>query len=490
MAAMVGGRGAWIVALALAAPLAGRSEPPQSESLPTEAAQTEPPRFELPAGLDEAVARLVTAAADAVREAPADIEAWTRLCMACEANLLWPEAARCYGRLAALDARPALWELHGAIAALELGDTGVARDLLASALERQPDLQPARHRLADLLLEAGDLEGAARLFDELITALPASAAGYLGAGEVDLLADRVDRATERLERAVALDPSSAPAHYQLGLAYRAAGRLAEAERELALGAGGARDYLPSPLAERIAPLAVHVTAQVDRAAALLAAGRNDEASALLESLVLRSPDDPTLLNDLAVAYLRQGRLDAARTLLDRAVAIEERDFRTRLNLSSWALRAGRPEEAVEQARLAVDLAPGVAATHLALARALAEPHRVAGEVDPAATRRDRLAALERAVELGVDTPDAYLELGRERWRDGGERQALETLDAALRRWPDFWPGYLMQAWILVRDGRFDEGEERLERVRELAPGHADIDALERLIEEGRGRSGA
>jgi hypothetical protein len=48
----------------------------------------------------------------------------------------------------------------------------------------------------------------------------------------------------------------------------------------------------------------------------------------------------------------------------------------------------------------------------------------------------------------------------------------------------------MQAWILVRDGRFDEGEERLDRVRELAPGHPDIDALERLIEEGRGRSGA
>ena len=436
-------------------------------------------------GMDPVVAALVEDAAEAVELEPRSAEARARLCMAYEANLLWPEAARCYPLLGDLEPRQALWKLHEARARLESGEIDAARRLLELALELEPELAAARHRLADLLVEAGELERAQQLFEELVRDRPERPEGYLGAGEVDLLAGRIERATERLERAVALDPGLAAAHYQLGLAYRAAGRLDEARRELALGAGAARRYLPSPLDSRLAELRVHMTAQVDRAAELLAAGRDAEAAALLESLVDRAPANATLRNDLAVAYLRQDRLDAARSQLDRALELEPAAFGTYLNLSAWAARAGDVAAAVEFARRALELAPGVAATHLALARTLGDRRYLASLPDASAARGEMLAELDRALSLGVGTPDPYLLLARERWRDGRGEEALETLAAALRRWPDFWPGHLMRAWILARAGRVAAAEQSLATVRELAPGHPDVAEIERLIAAGR-----
>lgn len=432
-------------------------------------------------GLDPVVLELIEGLVEGVSVAPDLVGAWGRLCMAYEANLLWPEAAGCYRKASALDPGDASWRFQEAIARLEIGEVDEARRLLESVVVDAPDLLPARERLGYLLLEQGELEASLALFEGLIGRVPGQAAGYVGAGEVDLLMGHVERATDRLERAVALDPLASAGHYQLGLAYRANGLMEEAERELTLGSGGERRYLPSPLAREVATYSVHISAEIERAGTLLQAGRNAEATEVLEDLVRRSPENPTLLNDLAIAYMRQSRSSEARTLLDRALALDERDFSTYLNLSAWAGYSGRTSEAVEYARSAVEIAPGVAATHLALARALSDPRFRAASDDPAAARTEMFAELERAIELGVDTPDAYLQLARERWRDGEDDIAYEALDAALQRWPDFWPAELMRAWILVRSDRPTEAEEALSRVRELAPDHPDIATLEHLI---------
>ena len=235
---------------------------------------------------------------------------------------------------------------------------------------------------------------------------------------------------------------------------------------------------------------VHVTALIERAGQFLGAGRNAEAAGVLEDLLRRSPENPTFLNDLAIAYMRQGRLDEARSVLERSLALDRESFGTYLNLSAWASYGGLTDEAVVYARRAAEMAPGVAAAHLALARALGDPRSEVVAVDPPSVRDEMFAELERAIELGVETPDAYLQLARERWRDGEVEMALGALAAALERWPDFWPGELMRAWILVRADRLEEGEETLVRVRALAPQHPDLATLERMIAEARAEAGS
>jgi tetratricopeptide (TPR) repeat protein len=447
------------------------------------------------ADLDPEVVALIERSAAAVRADPGSVEAWSRLCMAFEANLLWPETGECYEALLGVDSgvdprSTAVRRFHLATARLETGSLDGARAELEAAISLDPALAPAWERLGYLLLEQGEVEQALSRFEHLIEALPGSPAGFLGAGEVELLLGRSEQAARHLERALELDPTASAAHYQLGLAYRALGRSGEAERELALGLGGERRLLPSPMAEQVAGYSVHLAAQIERAGVLLQEGRDEEASQVLEALMERAPDNVTVLNDLSVAYLRLGRLDEARSLLDRALAIDDRDFSTYLNLSAWAGYAGKPLEATGFARTAVEVAPAVAATHLALARALGDRRYLGVSQQPMADRGEMLDEMRRAIEIGVDTPDVYLQLARELWREGRVDTAFEALDEALSRWPDFWPADLMRAWILVRDGRSAEATEAIERVRAQMPDHPDLATLERMIDEaGSGGEG-
>jgi Flp pilus assembly protein TadD len=61
----------------------------------------------------------------------------------------------------------------------------------------------------------------------------ADAETHLTIGQAHLNAGRLDRAEASLRRAIAQDPSGAPAHYSLGLTLRRLGRAAEAQASLA-----------------------------------------------------------------------------------------------------------------------------------------------------------------------------------------------------------------------------------------------------------------
>ena len=437
-------------------------------------------------GLDPEVVALIEESVAGVHAEPRSEAAWSKLCMAFEANLLWPEAADCFKELARLDGESALWRYHKAVAHLEIGEIDEARSELEAALGLDPDLLPALERLGYLLLEQGDLDGARARFDHLVELAPYRAAGHVGIGEVELMRGRADDALGNLEAAVRLDPLSAVAHYQLGLAYRALGRQEEAERELAVGLGAERAFIPSPLADEVARYSVHVSALIERAGALLLEGDNEEAARVLEELVERSPESVTLLNDLAIAYMRLERFAESRSLLDRALSLDEQSFSTQLNLSAWSAHTNRPVDAVHHARAAVEIAPSVAATHLALARSLGDRRYLERSETPDEDRAEMLAEMQRAIDIGVDSPEAYLQLGRELWRGGSADGALATLGEALERWPDFWPADLMSAWILVRSQRFEQASEALERIRGTVPEHPDIAQLERMIAEAGG----
>lgn len=435
--------------------------------------------------LEAAVAELIETSVAAVEAAPEDPDAWASLCMAYEANLLWPEASRCYRRLAELAADEPLWRLHHAVTLVETGEVEEARAVLEELVAGAPDLLAARERLGLVYLELGELEAAARVFEAMAERWPESAPAHLGAGEVALERGDVEGAAAHLERALELDRTLDSAYYQLGLAYRALGRHEEARLLLARGAGTERRRLPSPLADQVATYSVHLTARIEVAGQLIEADRLDEAASVLEELAARHPENVTVLNDLAVVYMRQGELMAARRVLERALALDEENFGTHLNLSAWSTYAGRPLEAVAHARRAVEIAPDEAATHMALARTLGDPQALAAVADPAAQRREMLAELEAAIDVGGAHPDAYLQLARESWQDGEIERALATLDDARSRWPDFWPGDLMRAWILARQGRRDEARSVLERVREVAPDHPDVARLEEILASER-----
>jgi len=435
-------------------------------------------------GLEAAVVELIDQQVAATRSEPSSASSRSRLGLVYEANLLWPEAERCFAQAARFDPGEEVWRLHRAIALQSLGRADEALALLET-MDDGEVLPATLQRLGYLRLEHGDLSGAADAFRRLMDAAPASAAGFLGAGEVALQQGEVEPAVTWLERALTLDPSTSSAHYQLGLAYRKLRRLEDAKRELALGADSEMRWVDSPLSPEVRRLRVFLTARIDLAAGYLGAGRPAEAASILEDQLRRHPSNVTVLNNLAIAYLRLDRLAEGHALLEKALSLDDGHFTTYLNLSSWARRSSLPEESLERAEQARERAPGVAATHQAVARALLAPGADGSRPDRLRQEKARLS-LEKAVEVGADHPGVYLDLARLSSTLQRQERAFELLEQLLERWPDFWPADLQVAWWLSRQGRFVEAERALDKVREVVPEHRDIAAIERWIAERRG----
>jgi Flp pilus assembly protein TadD len=102
--------------------------------------------------------------------------------------------------------------------------------------ERERDNNHPRsiYYLGNIALTRGDWESALPLLERAVRAMPEDFAARYDLGKTLLQAGNVLRGVDELRRAVALNPKSSGAHYQLALAYRQLKREDEARREFAL----------------------------------------------------------------------------------------------------------------------------------------------------------------------------------------------------------------------------------------------------------------
>ena len=152
-------------------------------------------------------------------------------------------------------------ELDEAIrSAREARDLAPERDDLRRNVADVETAAAARHfEAAGALVEAGDLEGAAREFRACVAVAPDTAPARYNYGGVLRRLGRAEEAIEQLEAARTLTPEDPDVWVELGLAYRAVGRNAEAvaafRRAIALNPDSpeARLHLPGLIRELDAP---------------------------------------------------------------------------------------------------------------------------------------------------------------------------------------------------------------------------------------------
>lgn len=144
----------------------------------------------------------------------------------------WESAHQAYSRAQALAPRAFDWRYLDAIVLQRLARHADAAAQLKAALRIKPDYLPARMRLAEALLESGDLQQSQPLFEVLAKEPLAEPAAQVGLGRIAALQGRDEAAITHFERAIALFPELGAAHYGLARAYRAAGRAAESARAL------------------------------------------------------------------------------------------------------------------------------------------------------------------------------------------------------------------------------------------------------------------
>jgi tetratricopeptide (TPR) repeat protein len=370
----------------------------------------------------------------------------------------------------------------------------------------------------------GMVAHAHELFDEAAVAYrqaqsldPADARWPYFLGDVlSVQGEDLDAAEAAFERALALAPDYAPAHWRLGAVRIAQGRPEEAARVLERALELAPGLQPARLA----------LAQVR-----LSQGELERSESLLREILLDDPDHAQALSTLAQVAMRRGRGDEAREIAARAEAAPFyslfsdplMDQVVAEGVSAVVIweraRAFLQNDDFEQAAIGlsrvVELQPENADAHHQLALA----YRGLGR--PAAARRhlervvelqpelvdariqlagllldegrggDALPHLEKLAELAPHDPDADWYLGRAMVQAGEPGRAVEVFARAAAKAgaagtePPVWA---LNEWgsALARLGRLDAAAELFGRALATAPEDAQTLFHLGLVHEGRG----
>ncbi len=426
--------------------------------------------------LDRELIELIERHAAAVEESPRDARRHATLGLVYEANLLWPEARRCFATATQLDPSQPIWAYHAAKAADEVGDDVDALDRLRAAAEVFPDFAPIHYRFGDLLLARGDLEAAAEAFERTCQLQPDAAETLTNLADVRLRMGRYAEAATLLEKAVKLDYAFGTAQHLLGRAYQALGRDAEAQKQTQL-AQQCKDrpsatfhekrYLKDAWEALLPRYVRSVSLRIRNVAPLIDAGRSEEAITELELLRAGHPDNTRVLDKLGIAYMQVGRIDDALHTLLSAKKIHDGSKSISLNLATCWLLRHKPESALKEIDHTIELAPKMWKAHYTRGLALMELARFPEARD----------ALLNAVDRRPNYPMVYTKLADACAATERLAEARDYYETAVRNWPRFVPASIGLAKISIRLEEWNRALDALATARRAAPNDPRVVAL-------------
>jgi tetratricopeptide (TPR) repeat protein len=222
---------------------------------------------------------------------PTDAAAVGALARTLHAWEQWSAAHEAYARAQALAPRAFEWHYLDAIVLQRLARHAEAASRLDVAVQASPSYLPARVKLAEALLESGNLERSAQLFEALRAEPAAEPSAEFGLGRVAAAQGRHDVAVTHLQRAVTLFPEWGAAHYALALSSRALGRREDAQRALAQHAryGPRWPGLDDPVLATVTTLRDDDPTNLQRGLKLAEAGDLAGAIAAHEAALARDP---------------------------------------------------------------------------------------------------------------------------------------------------------------------------------------------------------
>jgi len=329
--------------------------------------------------------------------------------------------------------------------------SGLIRSALAcyeQAVALAPDEPRFRYHQAHARARLGDVPGAVDDLQALLELSQTYAPALVQQGQWLLELGRIDEASGAFERALQLEPN------------HPGGWLGRARVHLKLGE---------------AALAVEI----------------------LERL-LDGREHPYLYQLLGLAHREAGELDRARAALARARPgaptpswpdpwLAEKD-RYRRGLAAAVRRAesllveGRYDEAIKLLEQPLRADP----TNEALRRGLSLAyHGIARNLRQARRFDDALAAVDRAVEVGVARPELFLDAGALEAKLGNWDAAVKRFEQALQLDPSFAPAYVGLGGSKAELGDFTAAGQALDRAAEIAPGSPAVQAARRRLAELR-----
>jgi tetratricopeptide (TPR) repeat protein len=428
-----------------------------------------------------------------VDEAPEDTDLWGSLIQLLFAQRRHDEARDLLA--AALDEDPERLQLYGLLAAVESaqGDDEAAEATFRRLIERQPSAT-AYAALSGLLAKKDDPDAALAVLDEGLAAVEGADALHIVRAETLLEAGRVDDAAEVV---ASLDAYDVDPKQRLLLRARIALDRGDAE--------SARDQLEALVpeldnaatqfwlgqaleatgdlagAERRYGVALNRSTR-DPAGAFaayqLAAARGDwqTAAAYGQMMMTRAPGRDDAWRALLVALVELGDGPRAEKIATAGVQHFPEDDRLRaLHAASLRIQ-GRHEEALAALGPPAEDEP----TPVASERGMA----LAASGDLASARETLGAAIERAPEA----PELQHALATVLYQAGGAEEGDAAVDRALALDPDDLRPLRRRLEFRAATGRLDGARADAERYLALRPQDAGVHYVAGVVNEGLGRS--
>lgn len=269
-----------------------------------------------------------------------DAYSFLRSGMANERTGDFPGAERSFRR--GLEIDPENLDLHNALGwtLFQQGRSAEATEEYGKALAVNPDDVKANNNMALALTELGQLDEAALHFERSLAVEP-TAEIHSDLGFVLDRQGRSEEAVENYRKAIALDPDSASAHFNLAVSLLRRDELDEAEVQY-------REALRvKPTAETHNGLGFVLSKQ----------GRIDEAIAQFKEAVVANPKYTAAYNNLAGNLIKQGKLDEAASYYQTSLN-EKPSAALHNQLGLVLAQLGRTDEAMQQFREALTMNPG------------------------------------------------------------------------------------------------------------------------------------
>jgi len=365
-----------VASLALAIYVATRFSPPRLEPLP-----------DIPQYLIAAPIRALVEQKRSVAERnPGSAEAWGELGSAfarqCDA-----EALVCFRNAERLEPENYRWSyLQGACHADR--DARQALDCFARSARLAPDLPHVQLRLADYLLEQGDLAGARLAIERSLSVDPEDPHAHLSQARLHFFKGNLAEARIWAEKSAALAPDKRDTHVFLSQLYRRLRDSVSEQREratLAHMADTPTSWDDPDVASvhalqdsaRIATKAQPAEsdeqdplAPLRQAQKLIADGRLADAEALIREQLRLYPDHERFHFQLGIACFQQERYEEAAQEFRRVRELKPDHSDAPYNLGHALLKLKLPAEAKDAFAAAVRLRPGNAFARINLAELL------------------------------------------------------------------------------------------------------------------------
>ena len=358
------------------------------------------------------------------------------------------------------------------------GEAEPALAALDRVIERSSgDEDRARFVQADLLIDLGDLERAARVTESLEHETYA----HLLRGRIALVQGEPEQALAHFDHGIRAWPNNASARFLAGLAARDLGDTERAISELreAVRAGNAeteaalelaRLYLDSGESQQAITFAnmalrgrngaLRPEPYVIAVRALAQQGEAGRANAPIARLEQLGFGVVALSERIWLAMATSGPEAAIQTALESGADLSAPEQRPVLrSLVEAELAVGRPEQSVPRVEAALERSPDDSSLHA-----------LSGSVKAAAGDREAArAAFDRALELDADSPYAHAGLADLHRQAGELEQALAGFDRAYALLPERAYAYAA-AQLLIGAGRDAEAETRLRGIVRRHPG--------------------